>query len=107
MRIITLKGQPCRIEEYSKKIYITIHKPTKKNTFSLSDSFVGYLKRGYTGIIRLPYRDIEITKNTPTIGKPDKIKSIYPNGKDWHRYWYAIPKNEEGQLELFNKSIVK
>jgi len=89
MRTIILRGEVCKVDSCSKTIQINIRKP-KDQVFSLSDKFLSFVKKGYTGIAHLPSQDVEITKETRSF-KTEEVPTRFANSKNWFRHWFIIP----------------
>jgi len=99
--MVKLRGEEVFVDKTYRVVYIDIRKPYN-NTFSISDSALAYLDRGYTISVNLPDRKQIITKEVEPIRK-ESVKSKFRGGGDWYRYWFRVrSKSENKQQLLFN-----
>ena len=94
-----LRGQKVFVDKANNLVLVTILKP-KGNTFSLSDSIVGYIDKGYSIKVSLPNKYVMIGAEAKPIFT-EKVKSKFFDSPPWYRYWFRIPITEQEQLRLW------
>jgi len=95
-----LRGENCSLNTAEKKLYMTIHKSCGTR-FSINDKVQGYVNRGWTAVINLPNRTIEITREC-SYAKKEEVPSKFAGSRPWARFWYDIFElKRKGQGELF------